>query len=48
MTRPYIANQRLAVALGVALFAASWFCLHDAWDGRGQRPPMIVRVLTPA
>jgi hypothetical protein len=45
--RPMFRDWRMSAALGVVLLGASWLCLHDAWDKRGRRAPLPVRVVTP-
>lgn len=41
--RPHIKSQAAAVVLGVALFVAGSWCLHDAWEGRGRELPRVLR-----
>lgn len=47
MRRPLIRNQQTAVVVGLALFVAGAFVLHDAYDGRGLRPPLALRPFLP-
>ena len=47
MRRPYIRSKRTAVVLGLALLAASFFVLYDAWDGRGGKKPLILGPILP-
>ncbi len=44
--RPFFRNQRTAVLVGVVLFVAGSWALHDAWDGRGREVPPIFRPFT--
>lgn len=46
MSRPRFKSQTTAVVVGVALFLAGSYCLHDAWDGRGRPVPKIARPFT--
>lgn len=41
MKRPLIAHQRTGVGLGVALVVAGFIVLHDAYDGHGQKKPLL-------
>ena len=45
-SRPLIANQHLALALGLGGFVAGWIFLHDAYDGRGMAQPKLLRPFT--
>jgi|GEM_PF-5259281 len=39
--RPYVADQRVAVAAGVVSLVAAAFFFRDAWERRGKpRPPV--------
>lgn len=44
--RPYIRDRRTAVCLGFIGFAVGWFCLYDAWEGRGGATPRWFRWAT--
>lgn len=44
--RPCFPDPRLALVAGVALLGAGWFCLYDAYEGRGGRTPAILRPIT--
>ena len=46
MRRPLFRSQAAAVATGLGLFVAGSWCLYDAWERRGQRPPWPVRVVS--
>lgn len=46
MKTPYFRKPETAVALGVAFFLAGWWCLYDAYDGRGRDTPKILRPFT--
>jgi hypothetical protein len=46
MRRPVVGNPQLGVALGLASFAAGWFFLWDAYDGRGRDQPRLLRPFT--
>ena len=39
--RPFIPDQRIGVGLGVALVVGGFVVLHDAYDGHGQRKPIL-------
>jgi hypothetical protein len=41
--KPLFRDRNLAIIVGVGLFAAGAFCLHDAWERRGSRTPFLVR-----
>lgn len=43
--RPLFKQQGTAAMVGVVLWAAGLYCLHDAWRRRGERPPFLVRLL---
>jgi hypothetical protein len=43
---PYVRNRHAAVALGLGGFAAGWFFLYDAWEGRGMETPKWFRWAT--
>jgi hypothetical protein len=48
MTRkPYIRDQRVAVAVGLVLFAVAVLVLYDAYDRRGGRTPLFLRWALP-
>lgn len=44
--RPLVADQQVAIGLGLVAFAAGWVLLYDAWEGRGQRTPRPLRPFT--
>jgi len=46
MRRPVIGDARLAVVLGLAAAGVAWWCLYDAFEGRGQRTPGVLRPFT--
>lgn len=47
MTRRHlIADPAAAVVVGLALFLLGSLVLHDAYEGRGRKPPLILRPLT--
>lgn len=46
LRKPVIASQTLEVTAGVGCFLLGSFLLWDAWEGRGQRSPRIVRPFT--
>lgn len=43
---PHFRDRATAIVLGVALFAAGSWCLYDAWEGRGDRTPPLLRPFT--
>lgn len=43
MKRPLFQRQGTAVVVGLVLFVAGSYCLHDAWEGRGQAAPRLLR-----
>jgi len=43
---PWFRDPRVALALGLAAAGAAWFCLYDAYEGRGQRTPGPLRPFT--
>jgi hypothetical protein len=45
--RPWIGNYRLAVTVGIVLFAAAVLILWDAHDGRGRKMPWPLRIALP-
>lgn len=45
--RPWVRNQRVAVVLGLTAFAVSILLLYDAYDRRGERPPFLLRLISP-
>ena len=47
MRRPWIANQRLAVVIGLVGFVVSVAILYDAYERRGGRTPLILRPFLP-
>ncbi|HET6215354.1 MAG TPA: hypothetical protein VFE14_20985 [Micromonosporaceae bacterium] len=46
MTRLTFRHQNTAITTGIALMLAGAWCLYDAWERRGQRPPWPVRVVS--
>jgi hypothetical protein len=42
---PCIPDRRAAQALGVAFIVLGAFCLHDAYEARGQSRPFLTRFL---
>lgn len=44
--RPLFRSQAAAVGVGLVLFVAGSWCLHDAWERRGLTPPWPVRVIS--
>lgn len=46
MKRPLFQSKTTAVVVGAALFLAGSWCLYDAWDRRGQKPPRLARPFT--
>lgn len=44
--RPIVADRRVALALGVALFVGGALLLHDAYEGRGRNTPALLRPFT--
>lgn len=46
MPKPHFRDKNVAVATGVAAFAVGWYCLHDAWEGRGGDQPWWIRWAT--
>jgi hypothetical protein len=46
LPRPLIKNWKVAVVGGLVLFAAGAILLHDAYEGRGRKPPGILRPFT--
>ena len=47
MKRPLIKSQTTAVVAGCALVVAGFVVLHDAYDGRGRKKPMILGPFLP-
>lgn len=47
LQRPWIRNKQTAVVLGLALVAAGFAVLYDAYDGRGGRKPAILGPFLP-
>lgn len=47
MRKPWIREQRIAVALGAAFFVAGVLLFYDAYERRGARTPMILRPFLP-
>lgn len=45
--RPLFRSQTTAVIVGAALFAGGVYVLYDAFEGRGDRTPMILRPFLP-
>lgn len=46
--RPAALHDRgLELALGVALFVAGAWCIHDAYEGRGKRRPFAAKLVLP-
>jgi hypothetical protein len=41
---PLFRDQRHAAIVGLALWGAGLYCLHDAWARRGRKPPFPVRM----
>ena len=39
--RPYVANQRVAIAAGVVSLGAAAFFFRDAWERRGRGRPAL-------
>lgn len=44
LPRPLFRSQAMATVVGLGLWAAGLYCLHDAYAGRGQRKPYVLRV----
>ncbi len=44
--RPTIPDKTTAVVLGIGFFLAGWYCLYDAWEGRGGDTPKLFRAFT--
>lgn len=44
MARPLVANRETALALGLALWLAGAVLLWDAYERRGQRRPLAIRL----
>lgn len=44
---PFFPDRRVAAAAGVALLAAGWLCLHDAYTRRNIKPPLLLRPILP-
>lgn len=42
-TSHYIANRRLEIAAGVALFVGGSLLIRDAYDNRGRELPRLLR-----
>lgn len=42
----YIANPRLEIAVGLALFGAAALLLHDAYEKRAREQPVWLRPLS--
>lgn len=47
MRRPWIKNRRAAIVLGSVGFVVSVLVLYDAYERRGGRSPIWVRVFAP-
>lgn len=47
MKRHLIADRRLELIAGVAVFALGTMLLWDATEGRGQRAPWLLRAVAP-
>lgn len=41
-----VADPQIAIVLGVASFLLGSAFLYDAFEGRGKRPPLPVRLLS--
>lgn len=44
--RVLIANPTTAVVVGLALFLLGSLILHDAYEGRGRKAPLLMRPFT--
>lgn len=40
-------NRALGTAVGVALLAAGWVCLHDVYARRNSKMPLVLRPFYP-
>lgn len=47
MRKPWIRNTRLAITIGVVGFVVSCLILYDAYERRGGRSPLWIRVFAP-
>lgn len=43
MKLPVFKSKTTAITVGVGLFLAGSYCFYDAWEGRGGKPPKLVR-----
>lgn len=46
MAKPFFPNKNTAVVVGLVAMGAGWFCLRDAWEGRGGDTPWWARPFT--
>lgn len=44
--RPLFRSPGVALGLGLVAFGVGWLCLWDAYEGRGDRSPAILRPFT--
>lgn len=46
MPKPFFKSKNTAVVAGVTAMGVGWFCLRDAWEGRGGNTPWWARPFT--
>lgn len=46
MARPHFKSQPAAIVCGLAAFGLGWFCLYDAYNGRGQDQPWPLKIIS--
>jgi hypothetical protein len=46
MSRPLVADRRVALWAGIALFVGGAILMRDAYEGRGRDTPLILRPFT--
>ncbi len=43
---PKVKSQRVAIAGGLVALGVAWALLYDAYEGRGKKSPLPLRVVT--
>lgn len=46
MAKPHFKDKNVAIAVGLGAMGVGWFCLRDAWEGRGGDTPWWARPFT--
>lgn len=47
MRRPWIADKSTAVAVGLVLVTVGYVILYDAFEGRGDKKPLVLGAYLP-